>query len=55
MVNAPGTFTNPVHPGYFADPFVLEHGGRYYAYGTGAESASAPIFEILRSEDLVTW
>ena len=49
------TFSNPVYPGYFADPFVLEHGGRYYAYGTGPASATGPVFEILRSEDLVDW
>lgn len=55
MAKAFQTFTNPVYPGYFADPFVLEHVGRYYAYGTAAESASAPTFEILRSDDLVTW
>ena len=33
MPDAP-TFTNPVYPAYFADPFVLRHGDRYYAYGT---------------------
>ncbi len=49
------TFTNPVFPDYFADPFVLEHDGRYYAYGTGPASATGPAFEILRSDDLVTW
>lgn len=55
MADAPGTFTNPVYAGYLADPFVLEHAGRFYAYGTGAESASLPVFEILRSDDLVRW
>ena len=54
-VEAAPSFTNPVYPGYFADPFVLEHAGRYYAYGTGATPAMVPTFEILRSEDLVTW
>lgn len=49
------TFTNPVYPDYFADPFVLEHAGRYYAYGTGAEPARPPTFDILLSHDLVTW
>src|SRR5205085_5871374 len=28
------TYTNPVYADYFADPFVLRHEGRYYAYGT---------------------
>ena len=26
------TYSNPVHDGYFADPFVLRHKGTYYAY-----------------------
>ena len=30
------TYTNPVWPGYFADPFVLRWEDRYVAYGTGA-------------------
>lgn len=34
-----GHYRNPVHPGYFADPFVLRTSGpelpRYVAYGTG--------------------
>jgi len=54
-VNPRGTYTNPVYAGYFADPFVLEYRGRYYAYGTGADSSSSPAFEILGSEDLVNW
>src|SRR4051794_5192642 len=67
----PGTraYTNPVYPGYFADPFVWEHRGAYYAVGTGALEAggltgpgASPggagplrIFPLLRSEDFVTW
>jgi beta-xylosidase len=47
------TYTNPVYDGYFADPFILGHGGRYYAYGT------APLPErtvpALESDDLVHW
>ncbi len=47
------TYTNPVHPDYFADPFVLRHEGRYYAYG------SAPLagrtVPALESDDLVRW
>ncbi len=49
------TYTNPVYPEYFADPFVLEHSGRYYAYGTGLPSLSKRVFEVLRSDDLVNW
>ena len=49
------TFTNPVHPGYFADPFVLRHADRYYAYGTNTLEKSGAAFEILRSTDLVHW
>lgn len=55
MRSGPGTFTNPVYPGYFADPFVLEHAARFYAYGTGAGSDDGKVFEILRSDDLVRW
>lgn len=49
------TFTNPVHPEYFADPFVLRHRGTYFAYGTGTARHDDHVFEILRSTDLVTW
>ncbi|HVM00647.1 MAG TPA: glycoside hydrolase family 43 protein [Egibacteraceae bacterium] len=51
---APRTFTNPVYPGYFADPFVLRVGDVYYAYGTGSVIGGR-VFEILRSTDLVRW
>ncbi|MFE1646072.1 glycoside hydrolase family 43 protein [Microbacterium sp. P01] len=47
----------PVRPGYFADPFVvrLDSGG-YAAYGTHPEASdSARVFEVLLSDDLVTW
>jgi len=37
------TYTNPVYPGYFADPFVWEHGGAYYAVGTGAAEAARAV------------
>ena len=49
------TFTNPVHPGYFADPFVLRHHGAYYAYGTNSRDEAEAAFEVLRSTDLVHW
>jgi GH43 family beta-xylosidase len=51
----PAVYTNPVHPGSFADPFVLEHDGWYYAYGTDTLTESPLAFEVLRSRDLVTW
>ena len=49
------TYTNPVWPDYFADPFVLKHNGQYYAYGTGPTQADGRHFEVLRSENLVNW
>lgn len=49
------SYTNPVHPGYFADPFVLRSGDAWFAYGTDPESAADEVFEVLRSEDLVHW
>jgi beta-xylosidase len=49
------TYTNPVYPGSFADPFVLQHDGWYYAYGTDNITESPRAFEVLRSRDLVTW
>jgi beta-xylosidase len=51
---APATYRNPVHPGYFADPFVLRARGAYFAYGTG-RSVGGRAFEVLRSDDLVRW
>jgi beta-xylosidase len=48
------TYTNPVWPGYFADPFVLKTGGEYWAYGTGPGSDGREI-PILHSKDLVHW
>ncbi len=49
------TYTNPVYPHYFADPFVLEHKGFYYAFGTGAGATDGLAFEVLVSNDLVHW
>ena len=48
------TFANPVHRGYFADPFVLKVDELYFAYGTGAAPGGRP-FEVLESADLVHW
>lgn len=52
------TYTNPVYPGYFADPFVWNYEGVYYAVGTGpssSESEGPKRFPLLRSEDMVNW
>ena len=55
------TYTNPVYSGYFADPFVWQHEGIYYAIGTGAAEAEGEVevqprvFPLLRSENFVTW
>jgi GH43 family beta-xylosidase len=47
-------YKNPVYDKYMADPFVLQHDGRYYAYGTGP-SENGKQFPLLFSADLVTW
>ena len=44
----------PLYESYFADPFVLNHGGRYYAYGTGS-MVDGRVFEVLSSPDLIHW
>jgi beta-xylosidase len=56
------TYVNPVHPEYFADPFVWTDGRDYFAIGTGRAEASGRtgadqplVFPLLRSADLVTW
>jgi GH43 family beta-xylosidase len=51
-------YRNPVHSTYFADPFVMqapESGSRYVAIGTGAVSQDGKVFEVLVSDDLVSW
>ncbi|HLL88410.1 MAG TPA: glycoside hydrolase family 43 protein [Tepidisphaeraceae bacterium] len=49
------TYTNPVWPHYFADPFVMRSGGAYWAYGTGPAGRDGRQFPVLRSDDLVHW
>lgn len=53
------TYTNPVYPEYFADPFVWKFQEKYYAIGTGADEAAgrvhARVFPLLTSPDLVHW
>ena len=51
----PLTYTNPVWPGYFADPFVLKTGGAWYAYGTAGVQEDGNRFPILHSTDFVNW
>jgi beta-xylosidase len=50
---------HPVFDGYFADPFVWQHQGVYYAVGTGAREAAGQtvgkIFPLLRSDNFVDW
>jgi len=40
------TYTNPVYKGYFADPFVWEYQGVYYAIGTGVSKEAEQVDEI---------
>ncbi len=57
------TYTNPVYPEYFADPFVWQHQGTYYAISTGPAKAAVEVdelhqrrvFPLLQSKDLVQW
>ena len=43
------TYTNPVYRSYFADPFVWQHKGEYYAVGTGPLEASGQVTRAGRS------
>lgn len=47
------TYTNPVHDGYLGDPFVLQHNGEYYAYGTVPPGGLT--VPVLYSRNLVNW
>jgi beta-xylosidase len=46
------TYTNPVYPHDFPDPFILNDNGTYYAFSTNVGSAHVP---ILRSDTLASW
>ena len=48
------TYTNPVYPHDFPDPFVLRFRGRYYAYATG-RADDGRFFRLASSLDLVHW
>ncbi len=50
--DAPRTYTNPVHPNDFPDPFVLLDGGKYFAYATQTRGTG---FQLMESPDLVHW
>ena len=47
-------YRNPVHDGYFADPFVTATTQGYVAVGTGGVEGGR-VFEVLTSPDLVRW
>ena len=48
------TYTNPVYPHSFPDPFVLKHRGEYWAYCTGLWR-DGRAFGVIHSRDLVHW
>jgi beta-xylosidase len=50
-------YKNPLWPGYFADPFVLQTNQGFYAYGTGAQALESDgrAFPLLHSRDLAKW
>lgn len=49
------TYTNPIYPHYFADPFVLKYQDQYYAYGTGPAGPNGERFAVLHSTDCIHW
>ncbi|RAS67167.1 alpha-L-arabinofuranosidase B-like protein [Lentzea atacamensis] len=54
---APKTNKGPVLPGLYADPHIVNFGGRYYLYPTtdGFASWSGTQFKAFSSTDLVNW
>jgi beta-xylosidase len=48
-------YCNPVYPEYFADPFVWEFQGTYYAVGTGPAQDETTAFPLLRSHNFIQW
>lgn len=46
------TYTNPVYPHNFPDPFITEDRGTFYAFGTHAGPDG---FQALTSRDLIHW
>ena len=49
---AGASFSNPVLPEDFADPFILRVNGAYYAYATNTADVDLP---VRRSTDLIHW
>ncbi|HZG54450.1 MAG TPA: glycoside hydrolase family 43 protein, partial [Pyrinomonadaceae bacterium] len=47
-------YLNPVYGRDFPDPFILKHGGEYWAYCTGLRH-DGRAFGVLHSTDLVHW
>lgn len=50
---AVNTYTNPVWPHDFPDPFVLHYGNKYYAYATATQGYNG--LQVIESSDLVHW
>ena len=48
------TYTNPVYPHSFPDPFVLKHRGEYWSYCTGLWH-DGRAFGVIHSRDLAGW
>jgi GH43 family beta-xylosidase len=48
------TYLNPVYGRDFPDPFILKHGGEYWAYCTGLWR-DGRAFGVLHSPDLINW
>ncbi|MCC6730133.1 MAG: family 43 glycosylhydrolase [Chthonomonadales bacterium] len=46
------TYTNPVWAHDFPDPFIIHHGGMFYAYATETRVTG---FQVMESPDLVHW
>jgi beta-xylosidase len=59
MARAQLKHINPVYGSYFADPFVWEHRGAWFAIGTGELEAKGQtlgkIFPVLQSSDFFQW
>ena len=53
-VDSNESYTNPVYPHSFPDPFVFKYCGEYFAICTGFD-AGGGVFPLLRSTDLVKW
>ncbi|NDW17818.1 arabinan endo-1,5-alpha-L-arabinosidase [Dysgonomonas sp. 216] len=45
---------NPIIPGYFADPSIVEHGGKFYIYAT-VDPWGANFLSCWESTDFVNW